>query len=100
MAYTYTFPEQTISAGVLGFEVKMLQGSGSATVTSKYFSSDLSGLNQTDLKGGELASPVWDFTIDDDADNLFQDTIFPSLTSSSVFSGDNNVVVAVTLNGT
>lgn len=99
MAYTYTFPEQTIPAGVLGFEVKLLQGSGSETLLDKYFSSDLTGIIQTDLKGGELASPAWDFTIDDDTNNLFQDTIFPTLTSSSVFSGDNNVIVAVTLNG-
>jgi len=98
MAYTYTFPSQETPAGTLEFQVKVLNGSGSSTLTDKYFSSSFKWIEQADLKGGELASPVAEFVIDDDTDNLFQDTIFPALRQYSSFTGDNSVMIIVTLN--
>lgn len=77
MSKTYTFPTQTISAGVLSFEVLTSTGSGTSAMTSNYFSDKLNIVNETELIGGELKSAFADFTIDYDEDGLFKTTILP-----------------------
>lgn len=84
---TYTFPTQQIIAGDLSFEVGVCDGNWdvvdspsaySASVSDKYFSSDIKISNETEFLGGDLQSAFCDITIDDDTNDFFSNTILPT----------------------
>ncbi len=97
MSKIYTFPTQQVIAGELSFEVRTSYGSGTEAIADKYFSSEVSIVDETEFLGGEIQSQYADFKIDFDKDNLFRDTIFASL--SGVVDNDEFVAVKVSLNG-
>jgi len=97
MSKTYTFPAQEVLGGSVVVEVRTSLGSGTSTVTDKYFSDEIEITDETEFLGGELQSQYADFKIDYDKDNLFRDTIFASLTG--VVDNDEFVAVKVTKDG-
>jgi len=96
---TYTFADQIVKSGTLSLKVKTSFGVGGEVDTwdiygERYFSDEITINKETDTDGGDIASENASFVIDNDASNLFENTIFAGLDDFNAW-----VSVEVRLNG-
>lgn len=78
MSKTYTFPQLNLVSGTFDITIKTSQGSGSTSVSEKYFSSINPLVKETEVFGGSLRQDSVSFSIEHDKDNYFRDTILAS----------------------
>lgn len=77
MSKVYTFPNQETLSGTVIIYVTTSTGSGSETLTDKYFSDEVVITNETERLAGELRFSSAEFTIAYDKNDLFRSTILP-----------------------
>lgn len=78
MSKTYTFPQLNLVSGTFDITIKTSRGSGSTSVSEKYFSSINPLVKETEVFGGSLRHDSVSFSIEHDKDNYFRDTILAS----------------------
>jgi len=94
MSKVYTFPTQETLSGTMVVQITTSSGSGTETLTDKYFSDESSIAFDTEFLGGDLLSPYADLTVDYDKNDLFKSTILPDVNSE-----DGYALVKISLDG-
>lgn len=99
MSKTYTFPTLNLISGDYSIFIKTSLGSGTATLTEKYFT-DIQITEETDYYGGDLVLPSATFHVENDVDDFFKSNVFTSLSpvddsTATISVAKNNKVLFI-----